>query len=454
VRQPQLWWCQHEKSKVSQPPICLFGHEFLTFQSPKQYSQVMMSGDTVTPDLKWYEEVTKRKGLKEPRCPFASVEKCPRYYQSLSLLGSAGATAIDEREDEKLHKKWEHHHLWPKTSEQATSIGSREDKPHIYSRFCPEVSHEAFGLFADFLARYTDERDAELASERLGETGARSNDWRWSWQQVTPMHYADCPLYSPLLHDASNLAEKKWWERPAGIVALGILVTVIGGLILWGVTHHYDKPTQSTSAAQPTTPPQPQAAQPESKPQENTQPQSTHQRSGAEKKFKIEQHGEGNGAVGGSITTGPCSNVQVGGSNNTATTNCRPPQRTISEPDKKEMISVLSMYPNKTRLQFGALGSDPASESYRFAKSLRDIFDSSGWPVPDKGIAPMFNSGEPELSMVFRVPPLPAAQTPPPQATFVALCLKRYAHVKSITSNKRTDWDDSLTIIVGPNPAN
>jgi hypothetical protein len=248
--------------------------------------------------LKWYEEVTKRKGLKEPRCPFASVEKCPRYYQSLSLLGSAGATAIDKREDEKLQKKWEHHHLWPKTSEQATSIGGPEDRPHIYSHFCPEVSHEAFGLFADFLARYADELDAELASQRLGEMGAPSNDWRWSWQQVTPIHYADCPLYSPLLHDASNLAEKKWWERPVGIVALGIVVTVIGGLILWGVTRHYDKPTPSTSAAQSTTPPQPQAAQPESKPQENPQSQSTHQRSGTEKRVKIEQHGEGTATRG------------------------------------------------------------------------------------------------------------------------------------------------------------
>jgi hypothetical protein len=40
---------------------------------------------------------------------------------------------------------------------------------------------------------------------------------------------------------------------------------------------------------------------------------------------KIEQHGTGNGAVGDSITTGPCSNVQVGGNGNQATVNCGPP---------------------------------------------------------------------------------------------------------------------------------
>jgi len=70
------------------------------------------------------------------------------------------------------------------------------------------------------------------------------------------------PDYKKKLQDG----EKRWWEKPLGIIILGILVAVIGGLILWSVTRHYDKPTPSTAAAQPTTPPQPQRAQPESKP--------------------------------------------------------------------------------------------------------------------------------------------------------------------------------------------
>jgi hypothetical protein len=39
--------------------------------------------------------------------------------------------------------------------------------------------------------------------------------------------------------------EKRWWERPWGIVALGVLVTVVGGLVLWLITRHYDRPTAS-----------------------------------------------------------------------------------------------------------------------------------------------------------------------------------------------------------------
>jgi len=42
-------------------------------------------------------------------------------------------------------------------------------------------------------------------------------------------------------------------------------------------------------------------------------------------KAGIEQHGTGNNAVEGGIATGPCSNVQIGGQGNTATTNCGPP---------------------------------------------------------------------------------------------------------------------------------
>lgn len=45
---------------------------------------------------------------------------------------------------------------------------------------------------------------------------------------------------------------------------------------------------------------------------------------------KIEQHGSGNGAIGGSIIQGPCSIAQTGGSNNQATTNCEPPEPKIN----------------------------------------------------------------------------------------------------------------------------
>lgn len=140
--------------------------------------------------------------------------------------------------------------------------------------------------------------------------------------------------------DSPKLSEKRWWERPTGIVAIGLLVTVVGGLILWGITRRYDTPTPSPTVAQPQIQHEAQATQPEAKLQEKAPAKSTH-KGGTTGKAKIDQHGVGNRAIGGSITTGPCSNVQVGGSGNQATTNCEQPLlvlthslRPVIPPDK------------------------------------------------------------------------------------------------------------------------
>lgn len=166
-------------------------------------------GETPNPDLAWYEDISERKFLKKPRCPFASVERCPRFYQSLSLLESVGSTAIDKAEDKRLKEKWERHHLWPRTTEQATSIGNTS----IFNRFCPEVSFERFGVFASDFARYADETDLELAGKVLDRHGVLGDSWRRIWSSLKPMHYSNCPLFSPLLHDSSPLeSQHKMFE--------------------------------------------------------------------------------------------------------------------------------------------------------------------------------------------------------------------------------------------------
>lgn len=50
----------------------------------------------------------------------------------------------------------------------------------------------------------------------------------------------------------SRTNDKRWWERPFGIVVLGVVVTVVGGLIVWLIIRHYDKPTLSTAIERPT----------------------------------------------------------------------------------------------------------------------------------------------------------------------------------------------------------
>ena len=81
------------------------------------------------PDFAWYAAESVRHGLKSPRCPFQNVDSCPRYYQSLALLGSAGSTSISPEEDRRLLAKWQQHHLWPTIAEQTPTLAGGNDGP-------------------------------------------------------------------------------------------------------------------------------------------------------------------------------------------------------------------------------------------------------------------------------------------------------------------------------------
>lgn len=149
------------------------------------------------PDLAWYTGISQNKGMP-PRCPFASVHRCPRFYQSLSLLGEAGTTKIDPDQDKELHEKWKKSDLWPATQEQATWVFGPGGNAAHFVRFCPEVIFERFGLFASSVHQYVDEADRDLAHARLTKNGTSPEDSRWVWANADPMHYSECPLYSLL----------------------------------------------------------------------------------------------------------------------------------------------------------------------------------------------------------------------------------------------------------------
>ena len=188
--------------------------------------------DNFNADLKWYTGISREKHVR-PRCPFASVHRCPRFYQSLSLLGGAGSTKIEPGKDKLLLKRWKKSDLWPSTDEQATSIMGEPGNPSIYSNFCPEVAFERFGLFALNFAGYADEIDLGLAHDRLGRMKAPATDWRWAWSSVAPMHYTECPLYSPLDLDASRGGSKGDDQGAPGDVPQAVLRAIWNWSPFW-----------------------------------------------------------------------------------------------------------------------------------------------------------------------------------------------------------------------------
>jgi hypothetical protein len=192
----------------------------------------------IIPNLNWYIPISEQKGV-QPRCPFATVKTCPRFYQSLALLGEAGSTQIGPEEDKELLNHWHKSDLWPTTKEYATSISGSPGEPHIFSNFCPEVTFDRFGYFASSLVRYADRIDFGIALKRLNKEEVSANDWRWSWATVTEMHYTVCPLYSILKHrsDIHETIEAKsdkdhWYKKPLG----QIIIALISGLILYLLT--------------------------------------------------------------------------------------------------------------------------------------------------------------------------------------------------------------------------
>jgi len=179
-----------------------------------------------TPDIKWYEEISLRKGLPT-RCPFAAVNRCPRYYQSLSLLGRSGSTEIPPEKDEQLKARWEKSDLWPITMEQATSVSGSPGK-YNFCRFCPEVLYDRFGLFAEDLIPHSD----EYTLERLIELkGPLRDDWEYNWAFLKELHYSNCPLYSGLQREETGKGERGYpeelFELKPNISGIGVNIKVL-----------------------------------------------------------------------------------------------------------------------------------------------------------------------------------------------------------------------------------
>jgi len=178
-------------------------------------------------DLAWYLGISRRRQTT-PRCPFASVDRCPRYFHSVFLLGKAGFTRLPEAEVQRLDDLWNKSDVLPLSEEELTSTSGTNGHTHTFSNFCPEVTGERFGFFASVLCDFADEIDRDAAQKTLLRDYVPISSWRWRWAAISAQHFTECQLYSLLLHSQSRQS-----GAAAKVEEVADLVTLKPGF--WGM---------------------------------------------------------------------------------------------------------------------------------------------------------------------------------------------------------------------------
>lgn len=140
--------------------------------------------------IDWYLSVSRDRGVA-PRCPFATVHRCPRFYLSTWVLNAVNK----QPQDEALHGRWQRSKLYPSREDEFPRAAGNPNALH-YGAFCPEIAYERFHRFASELTEYFDEDE-----RRSGQVAAESGgpEWKSEWLTLTARHFTECPLYSVLL---------------------------------------------------------------------------------------------------------------------------------------------------------------------------------------------------------------------------------------------------------------
>ena len=152
----------------------------------------------------WYFQESVRTHQQTPRCPFATPDLCPRYFDSLSFSGMLGATEMNPNDTKRLEAKWRNSPPFAVLSEQLPSVQGGGGSWSMLTNFCPEITYDLQSVFASMLGHYVDEIDRDNAHRRLSRQGAPNDDPAWLWGFISPLHYTSCPTFSVLAGSGSN----------------------------------------------------------------------------------------------------------------------------------------------------------------------------------------------------------------------------------------------------------
>jgi hypothetical protein len=155
------------------------------------------------------------------------------------------------------------------------------------------------------------------------------------------------------------------------VVALALIFVAIIGVRLWAHFHDVVQVrTNLPSPEFPATKPAPLPTEPDTKPTKKPTTDS-------KRKLPPKQGANENKPVP-PINTGACSNVQVEGRDNSATTNCTfgaAPPRTLSPEQVTQFVSLVKRAPGKFSITY----SQNDEEAYSVAKQIGDALVQGGW---------------------------------------------------------------------------
>jgi len=187
------------------------------------------------------------------------------------------------------------------------------------------------------------------------------------------------------------LLGRKVGHKAIWIVSLGMLLLALD---LWAmhVRHGLDVAGESQSN-QPQKPQsqqnQPEQAPPKDIPASGPTPAAKSEQHPARRPKPIPaggvaQSGKSNGAVNGNISQGPCSNLQIGGNNNSASTNCvnELPARTLSDAQLTAMLPYLVGTHARLRM-FNFTSGD--SEAAALFGRIRQLLTAAHWEGVNDG---------------------------------------------------------------------
>jgi hypothetical protein len=89
---------------------------------------------------------------------------------------------------------------------------------------------------------------------------------------------------------------------------------------------------------------------------------------------KIDQHGTGNGAVGGNLTVAPCSNSSVGGINVQQSVTSGSPQRTLTTEQETQVKALTESLPKNIQIWVHTIANpEPVTFAQQILKTIASV---------------------------------------------------------------------------------